>query len=169
MSGDNFKVEVRSEGRKHFEAAVRLAWCAPGGKATHYLTPIPAGPCIGCCGSGKQYGSSMVAEERTSVEYRCKSCGGKGKVEPKSGMVLFWHEDHLHQVKSVALPFPLGVDAAVDFLWAWMENADFGKEPDHDGDNGKGFIVTTGDFWGHVEGSHYAFLGVYPDWQMYGK
>jgi hypothetical protein len=84
-------------------------------------------------------------------------------------MVLLWSEDSVRDVKASPLPFPLTCDAAVDFLWAWLQTADFGEKPDHDGSNHQGFVVTTGDFWGHVEGSRYAFLGVYPDWQMYGK
>jgi fermentation-respiration switch protein FrsA (DUF1100 family) len=84
-------------------------------------------------------------------------------------MVLLWHEDAIGGVSASPLPFPLTADAAVDFLWRFLETAEFDAQPDHDGDNGKGFVVSTGDFWGHVGGSHYAFLGVYPDWQMYGK
>jgi hypothetical protein len=165
MPGDNFKVEVISEGRQHFETAVRLAWTnCVGGKATHYVTPIPAGPCPKCCGTGKHY----HWKEKVSFEFPCEHCKD-GRISDRSGIVLLWHEDDIHQQKTVQLPFPLDVNAAVDFLWSWLQAADLVKQPDHDGSNGKGFIVTTGDFWGHVEGSHYAFIGVYPDWQMYGK
>jgi len=82
---------------------------------------------------------------------------------------LLWNESSVHQIKATALPFPLTVDAAVNFLWDWLDSADFGQEPDQDGSNEKGFVVTTGDCWGHVEGCYYSILGVYPDWQMYGK
>ena len=84
-------------------------------------------------------------------------------------MVLLWGEDHVRGVKAEKLPFPLSLEAAIEFLWSWLETAEYGNEPDHDGDNKKGFLVTTGNYWGHVEESHYAFIGVYPEWQMYGK
>ena len=164
--GDNFKVEVRSEGRKHFEAAVRLAWSAvPGGKATHYMTPIPEHNCDECYGQGQK----GTYENKERIDYTCPSCNGQKITPSRSGIVLLWGEDRVRLIKATPLPFPLAVDAAVNFLWDWLETADFGQEPDHDGSNGKGFIVTTGDFWGHVEGSRYAFIGVYADWQMYGK
>lgn len=42
MPGDNFKVDVCSDGRDHFAIAIRLAFAnAPGGKATHYVSPLP--------------------------------------------------------------------------------------------------------------------------------
>jgi hypothetical protein len=169
MYGDNFGVTVCSEGRVHFDAAVRIAWAsAAGGKATHYLTPIPAHNCIECCGSGKGYALSLEQEWET-VSFRCKECSGSGKKPAKSGIVLLWHEDVVHGVPALALPYPLTVDAAINFLDHWLNCAEFPPQPDHDGSNGRGFIVTTGDFWGHVEGSHYAFVGIYPNWQMYGK
>lgn len=84
-------------------------------------------------------------------------------------MILLWNEDQSIEFKSTPLPFPLDVDAAISFLSNWLETATYPTEPDHDGDNGKGFTVSTGNFWGHVEGMHYAFLMVTPTWQMYGK
>lgn len=84
-------------------------------------------------------------------------------------MVFLWHEAQVRGVKASPLPYPLTAEAAIDFLWAWLQTAEYGQEPDHDGSNGQGFLVTTGDFWGRVEGCDYAFVGVYPRWQMYGK
>lgn len=165
LPGDNFKVEVRSSGRDHFDSAVRMAFAnAPGGKATHFVSPIAERSC-GKCSDG----NTGHWIEKEYCEFKCSKCGGTGKRPPHPGMVLLWHEDSIAGVKASLLPYPLNVDGAVDFLWRYLESADFGKQPDHDGSNGKGFIVSTGDFWGHVEGSHYAFIGVYPDWQMYGK
>lgn len=166
MPGDNFKVEVVSEGKPHFEEAVRLAWAnCPGGKATHYLSPIPEHRCDQCLGFGKR--KAWVAGNQ-QVEYPCQDCKA-GKIPKTEGMVLLWSADKVREEKAIALPFPLTVDAAIEFLWAWLDTADFGQQPDQDGSNRRGFVVTSGDFWGHVEGSHYAFIGVYPDWQMYGK
>lgn len=70
---------------------------------------------------------------------------------------------------AVKLPVPLNVEDIADFVGLWLKNsADYGKQPDHDGDNGKGFRVFTQD-WGHVAGYHYAVVGVQPAWAMYGK
>ena len=167
MPGDNFHVEVCSKGREHFEAAVRMAFAnAPGGKATHCVSPVPAMRCEECVGGKKIH---WVGGDKQQCEYPCPKCNGRGERPACAGMVLLWHEDEVGGVKSTALPFALDAEAAVGFLWSYLQTAEYGPQPDHDGDNGKGFIVTTGDFWGHVEGSHYAFVGVYPDWQMYGK
>lgn len=168
MPGDNFKVEVHSEGRGHFESAVRLAFAnAPGGKAIHFVSPIPAHRCLECM-DGKV--THWIGDDsKKSCQYPCRECGGSGTIKKREGMVLLWNEDSVAGVKSSVLPFPLNAEASVDFLWRYLETALFDEQPDHDGSNGKGFIVTTGNFWGHVEGSHYAFVGVYPDWQMYGK
>lgn len=165
MPGDNFRVEVCSEGRAHFAAAVTLAWAnAPGGKATHYVSPLPEAACLECSG-----GTRTAWKDKQSIEYPCPKCTGSGKRKPKSAMVLLWHEDSVRGVKASQLPFALTVESGIEFLWSWLQTADFGSQPDHDGSNGRGFIVTSGDFWGHVEGCRYAFVGVYPDWQMYGK
>ena len=169
MPGDNFKVEIHSQGREHFERAVQLAFAnAPGGKATHYIAPIPERHCGDCTG-GKTGHWIGEGKDKKYCEFPCPKCDRKGKHPTRPGMALLWSEDRIGDVKASLLPFPLKAQAATDFLWNYLETVDFGSEPDHDGSNGKGFIVSTGNFWGHVEGSHYAFIGVYPDWQMYGK
>jgi len=166
MTGDNFHIDVRSEGREHFAAAVRLAWAnAPGGKATHYVSPLPESNCLECVGCGQR----AVRKNKERVERPCPECGGSGKLPAQAAMVLLWNEDSVRGAKATKLPFPLTCEAAIEFLWSYLTTAEFGNEPDHDGSNRRGFVVTTGNFWGHVEGSHYAFIGAYPDWQMCGK
>lgn len=166
MPGDNFHIELRSEGRTHFDAAVKIAFAnAPGGKATHYISPLPERSCLECSGTGK----SWKWRGKESFDFPCGECAGTGKAKATVGIVLFWHEDSVADVKSSLLPFPLTADTAPEFLWAYLQGAEFGNQPDHDGSNGKGYFITSGNGWGHVEGSHYAFLGVYPAWQMYGK
>lgn len=52
---------------------------------------------------------------------------------------------------------------------AWQTNtAKYGKEPDHDGDNGKGLRVFN-ESWSHVGGDYRAFAAIEPAWIMYGK
>jgi hypothetical protein len=66
-------------------------------------------------------------------------------------------------------PAPLDVVGAADMAMRWLENADHGREPDHDGDNVRGWRVAVGA-WGHVEPYGYgAFASVFPAWAMLGK
>jgi hypothetical protein len=58
---------------------------------------------------------------------------------------------------------------AVGVVTAWLEEVDYGEEPDHDGSNGKGWRVYC-DQWGHVgEYRDRAFVAIEPRWAMYGK
>lgn len=89
--------------------------------------------------------------------------------DPKKGLVLLWHEDE--GKKSIKLPSPLSWKGAADLAWEWLSNQkedNYHDFLDHDGSNGQGFKVYNED-WGHVAGSHYAILGVYPVWAWYGK
>lgn len=81
-------------------------------------------------------------------------------------LVLYWttgnHED-FHP-----LPAPLDLEATVSFVKAWLKTADYGSEPDHDGDNSKGWTVFN-QSWGHVNHQWEAFVAIEPAWMMYGK
>lgn len=86
------------------------------------------------------------------------------------GLVLCWHEEK----DSIALPYPLNRENAFDFVSNWLAHASLSAEPDIDGDAIKGFRVSTGPGWNHVQGSngdplHYAFVRVEPFWALYGK
>lgn len=84
----------------------------------------------------------------------------------KERLILFWyHSDR----QDTQLPYEMEFDAYVNFAWGWLQQADFGEEPDHDGSNGKGFRVYNED-WGFIqEGSHGSFVAIEPAWAMYGK
>lgn len=92
------------------------------------------------------------------------------------GFLLLWHEDSFstaapYKVEASKLPYPMGWKEAADLAWGWLLNQPKEKyedDLDHDGSNGKGFLVYNED-WGHVAKSHYAFLGVKPVWAWYGK
>lgn len=92
--------------------------------------------------------------KRQAIGYQIK--GGK--------LVFFWTE-HKDATK---LPFKMDAKRATDFAVAWLSEADYGEEPDHDGDNGKGWRVYN-ESWGHVNGLWQAFVAVEPVWAMYGK
>ena len=171
MPGDNFQVIVHSCGFDHFEAAVRMCFAnAPGGKASHYVAGLPERGCIECCGSGKDWRMPPEAKlPKESVVMRCDNCKGSGKVPARDAMVLLWSGSDKAGMEIKTMPFPAKVDAAVKFLWDYLEQCEYPNEPDHDGSNKKGFFVTSGDYWGHVEGLTYSILMVAPEWQMYGK
>lgn len=79
-------------------------------------------------------------------------------------LVFYWTDSE----KATALPFPMTMEQAADFAIGWLEHADYGDEPDHDGSNGKGWRIYNED-WGHVDGDWSAFVAIEPAWAMYGK
>ena len=84
--------------------------------------------------------------------------------DEEKGLIFYWSDSP----RTIKLPFPMNLDQAADFAAGWLEHASYGKEPDHDGDNGKGWRLYTED-WGHVDGEYQAFMAVKPVWAMYGK
>lgn len=66
-------------------------------------------------------------------------------------------------------PFPCKMDrkATIEFVKGWLREQDYGREPDHDGSNSKGFTVTNGstmNIW-----TMNRILTVEPSWAMHGK
>lgn len=86
------------------------------------------------------------------------------RVDQEKGLILYWAESS----KATALPFPMTLEQAADFAHGWLEHADYGSEPDHDGYNRRGWRLYT-ESWGHVCGEWQAFAAVQPAWAMYGK
>lgn len=99
------------------------------------------------------------------------SPGSKAKyysVNEKFGMILYWSKPEEEQ-NSQPLPYEMDLNASGDFVWNWLKNTKYPKQPDHDGDNSKGFFITNGDGWGHVNGSFYSIVAVQPEYMMHGK
>jgi len=93
--------------------------------------------------------------------------GGKAthyRIDPKAGLILLWGKER----DSQALPYEMNCAAATEFAWGWLQVVDYPPQPDHDGDNGKAWLVYVED-WGHVADLRYAIVGVAPAWEMYGK
>lgn len=91
--------------------------------------------------------------------------GGEwGANQAKERLVLYWAKDN------GATPFmsPLGRDEIRPMIESWLKEADYGAEPDHDGDNEKGCRVYN-ESWGHVGGQWAAFVAIEPVWLLYGK
>ena len=80
-------------------------------------------------------------------------------------LVLYWHSS---DEAVTPLPYDMKVDQAIEFAWGWLLQANYPEEPDIDGSAGKGFRLYNED-WGHVLGNPYAFLGIQPEWALYGK
>lgn len=90
-------------------------------------------------------------------------------VDAGAGLIFVWH---VVEGRATKLPFKLDAAGMADFAERWLGEADYGKEPDHDGSNGRGWRVYN-DAWGHVEctgfDEFYAICAVKPEWAMYGK
>lgn len=85
--------------------------------------------------------------------------------DDEKGIVFFW-ADH---EKMTPFPTPLGMDRCAEIASDWLEKATYGKQPDHDGDNEKGWLCYR-DGWGHIDTFGWqAFIAVKPLWMMYGK
>lgn len=84
--------------------------------------------------------------------------------DAKKGLVFYWSDS----LRAIKLPFPMTLEQAAYFAAGWLDHADYGREPDHDGDNSKGWRLYTED-WGHVDGEWETFVAVQPKWAMHGK
>ena len=66
------------------------------------------------------------------------------------------------------LPYPHDAKQIAAVIKGWLDQVKYHRQPDHDGDNGKGFRLYN-EAWGHVDKDWQAFLAVSPAWAMYGK
>ena len=72
-------------------------------------------------------------------------------------MVLYWTAPE--RVEGYApLPFAAGQGQIAVIVQGWLDSVDCGTEPDHDGDNAKGFRLYN-EGWGHVESQVERFGG----------
>lgn len=146
---DNRSIVVTSEGAPALKMAITIAWDnAPGGKARHY----------------KVVNIKLATRYHGDGEHRGHSTSYEESPDGKPTLILLWNEEK----GSLPLPYPLNLDQAVEFVAGWLQGAEFGDEPDHDGSNGKGFHLFN-DYWGHVADHRYGIIGVQPAWAMYGK
>jgi hypothetical protein len=66
-------------------------------------------------------------------------------------------------------PSPISLDRAAEIAFDWLATQEYGPEPDHDGDNERGWRLFR-DRWGHIDGLGYsAFVAVEPCWIEFGK
>lgn len=88
-------------------------------------------------------------------------------VHREKGLVFFWYLGGAPD-DFVRLPFKLDPIGAADFAMRWLAEQDYGNQPDHDGDNGKGWRLYNEE-WGQVGGWTGSFIAVKTAWAMYGK
>lgn len=138
---DNFTIDITAEGWLTLLEVLTIAFRhnAPGGKASHWM----------------EVEASAKAEWLNATGVR-------------KALVLLWHEEQRSGVELQRFPVPLDAKGAAEMAWRWLEEADRGSEPDHDGDNGKGFRIYCGH-WGRFEGLTYSIVGIVPAWAEYGK
>lgn len=82
----------------------------------------------------------------------------------KNGLVIYW----MPGKGSQPLPYAYDADDVALMATKWLQEQSYGSEPDHDGDNGRGWRVYNEE-WGHVDDDYAAFLAIKPAWAMYGK
>ena len=113
-------------------------------------------------------------ENDNGVEFGGKF-GIPKKVYKRKRLILYWTEPH-YKVNNkekrgggfTKFPHELKVPELTPVIQIWLDHADYGPQPDHDGDNGKGFRIYN-ESWGHIAEMWEAFLAIQPCWAMYGK
>lgn len=143
---DNFNISITSEGS--LVSAMRIAFGAHRKSVGYAIRPMV---------EGEKYVAPSGAHPHQMG----------WKTEPKSlRLVFYWAK--IDRLDFVEFPFEYDADGAADFADRWLKSVDYGKQPDHDGDNGKGWKLYN-EGWGHVDGHWQAFVAVSPRWAMYGK
>ena len=80
-------------------------------------------------------------------------------------LILYWHE----HPKATMLPAPITeVDVLTGFVKSWLLWIDYGPEPDHDGDNSRGWRVYN-EQWARIGDLTYSFVAIEPTWLWHGK
>lgn len=93
------------------------------------------------------------------------AAGGEwGANKAKLRLVLFQYESK----RATPLPYKMTFAQALSFVQGWLQNAEYGRQPDHDGSNSKGWRVYN-EAWGHVSDDWAAFVAIEPVWALHGK
>ena len=149
--GDNYAVRVIARGRDHFEMALSLAF---NGEECRFYAVYP-----------KAFGLVFFNWVTDS--------------DKESGPILHELTEDFHY-KDTSTPLewtkpanPLCVGECLDLAWDWLVNQPEENYPLQEWGNDilyeKGFIITTGDVWGHVGQSHGTICSVRPEWMWLGK
>lgn len=85
-------------------------------------------------------------------------------------LVFAWHES-ANSKDNDFIPFitPITYEEAVPLVKKWcQEVANYGSQPDHDGDNSRSWRVYC-EGWGFIDHNQYTFAAVEPYWAQFGK
>ena len=90
-------------------------------------------------------------------------------------LVLFWAhpKSRIEQWNGDAVeynkfPTALSWEECLPLVKQWLKSCEYGQQPDHDGDNGKGWRVYN-ESWTQVGDRWEAFVAIEPEWIWYGK
>lgn len=148
---DNAHIDVTSEGNETLAKTLDLAF----GKFHKAI-----GYAIRAAVPSEKHPAEVMADPKNAYMLKPK------RAAKPLRLVFFWTAPTAKDF--VALPFKLDAKGAADFAARWLAEADYGKQPDHDGDNEKGWRVYN-EAWGHVDDEYAGFVAVTPSWAMYGK
>ena len=141
---DNFKIDIIARSQQSLLKALEIAFAHnnPGGLVASYEI------------------KKLVKNDFNDIT---------DNLNGKTAFILRWiKRNNTDRPEIVNFSFNLDVIGAADFAMRWLAEQDYGYEPDHDGDNEKGWRIYTGA-WGHIDGDHYAICAIMPEWAMYGK
>jgi hypothetical protein len=89
--------------------------------------------------------------------------------QPAKALVLHWAFPDHNQILVSKFPAPLDLDAVVPMVESWLAQNPYGKRPDQDGDNLRGFAVFNDTDWNKTYGESTAICAIAPHWAMFGK
>jgi hypothetical protein len=167
---DNRSVDVTSEGREGFDAVMKIVMGGtPGQKATHFAEHPKLGLVV-------FWSKEESLSDRWGFDFPTPPKGTPEDVKKDWEEVCrrFWRAFYDARQKEIVkvpvhpLPYQMKLATLCDFMWNWLQEVEYPKEPDHDGSNREGWRLHN-DFWGHVGTSRYAIVGLVPTWAMLGK
>ncbi len=141
----NFSLDIISDSKSSFTKAMEILFEeAPGKTAEGYKVLVAKVP-------------NKMNEKRPPYEV--------------NKLAFYWTVSDRKDI--VAFPFKMKVAQAVDFAWSWLQETPCAfPEPDHDGDNKKGFRIRIDDEHGQYAPHDSDFIRIClitPEWSEYGK
>lgn len=112
--------------------------------------------------------TAVLIKPALEIAFACSPSGKATHYKVYDNKLVFaWHE----KAGEGFIPFliPLTAESAIPVVSEWLKNdAVYGEQPDHDGDNGRSFRIYNGS-WGYIDNNHYTFVAIEPRWAEYGK
>jgi len=88
-------------------------------------------------------------------------------VDKERGCLVFMKYDSAPGM--TMFPTPLSAERCAEIAFEWVSSQPYPNQPDHDGDNKKGWMIFNNE-WGQVDGHGYhSFIAICPTWIMFGK